>query len=407
LAEQKGIKSDPSSGSLGTPQTRAIPSQVAVITCCNYEAANVTLSVQKGLEYLGGVSAFAKPGEKILLKPNMLAASAPEKGVTFHPAVFKAVAELFLACGIKLSYGDSPGIGKPWRTAARCGIMKAANDLGIPLADFVNTVQVSFPGALLLKQLHLAAGAVQTDGIISMSKMKTHALTRLTGAIKNQFGCVPGFLKGEFHVKMPDIIRFSQVLVDITRFLRPRLYIMDGIHAMAGNGPRGREIFPMNVLLFSRDPVALDAVFCKLINLDPEWVPTMKIAQESGLGTYQWQKIEILGDDILPHIRSDFPVKRCPVKQSQSLGPLPSQFKHFLSPRPIIDRLLCKNCGDCISQCPVSPKALAWSDPITKKTPLYNYSLCIRCYCCQEICPAHAISVQFPLLGRLIHRLID
>ena len=386
---------------------KQIPAQVAVITCHNYDAVNVTPAVQKGLECLGGISAFVKPGEKILLKPNMLAASAPEKAVTFHPAVFKAVAELCLDYGIKLSYGDSPGIGKPWRTAARCGIMQVAEDLGIPLADFVNPVQVSFPGALLLKQLHLAAGAVQADGMISMSKMKTHALTRLTGAIKNQFGCVPGFLKGEFHVKMPDIIRFSQVLVDITRFLRPRLYIMDGIRAMSGNGPRGGDVFPMNVLLFSADPAALDAVFCKLIDINPEWVPTMKIAQESGLGTYQWQEIEIVGDDILSHIRPDFPVKRCPVKQSKSLGPLPSQLKHFLSPRPIIDRHLCKQCGDCILQCPVSPKALIWPDLKTKKTPIYRYSLCIRCYCCQEICPAHAISVRFPLLGRLVHRLID
>ena len=224
--------------------SKQIRSRVAVITCHNYDAANVFPAVRKGLECLGGVSAFVKPGEKILLKPNMLAASAPEKAVTFHPAVFKAAAELFLAYGVTLSYGDSPGIGKPARTAARCGIMRAAEDLGIPLADFVTPVQVSFPGAVLLKQLHLAAGAVQADGIISLSKMKTHALTRLTGAIKNQLGCVPGFLKGEFHVKMPDITRFSQVLVDITRFLRPRLYIMDGIQAMSGNGPRGGDVFP-------------------------------------------------------------------------------------------------------------------------------------------------------------------
>jgi uncharacterized protein (DUF362 family)/Pyruvate/2-oxoacid:ferredoxin oxidoreductase delta subunit len=386
---------------------KQIPSRVAVIACNSYDSSNVSLAVQTGLACFGGASAFAKPGEKVLLKPNMLAASAPEKAVTFHPAVFKAVAELFLASGIKLTYGDSPGIGNPRRTAAKCGIMRVAEDLGIPLADFVNPVQVSFPEALLLKQLHLAAGALQADGIISLAKMKTHALTRLTGAIKNQFGCVPGFLKGEFHAKMPDIKRFSQVLVDITRFLRPRLYIMDGIQAMSGNGPRGGDVFPMNVLLFATDPVAMDAVFCKLIGIDPEWVPTMKIAQESGLGTYNWQEIEIAGDDILPLIRSDFPLKRYAVDQSRLPGPYPSQLKQLLSPRPFIDRHLCTHCGDCILLCPVNPKALKWSDQKNKKIPLYNYSQCIRCYCCQEICPAHAISVKDPLLGRLLHRLLD
>ena len=383
------------------------PSRVAVITCQDYDAANVTQAVHRGLEYLGGVSAFAKSGEKILLKPNMLASSAPEKAVTFHPAVFKAVAEAFLVHGVKLSYGDSPGIGRPKRTAAGCGIMPVAEELGIPLADFVNPVHVSFPGAVLLKQMQLAAGAVHSDGIFSLPKMKTHALTRLTGAIKNQFGCVPGFLKGEFHVKLPDITRFSQVLTDITRYLHPRLYIMDGIHAMSGNGPRGGDVFPMNVLLFAADPVAMDAVFCRLIDLDPECVPVMKVARDSGLGTYRQEEIEIVGDDIRPLIRPDFPVKRFPVKQSKALGPIPSPFKRVLSPRPVIQQEKCLRCGDCIRQCPVNPKALQWPDPKNNGTPVYDYSICIRCYCCQEICPVGAISVRNPLLGRIVHRLID
>lgn len=393
-------------------QLKPILSRVAVITCPGYDGVHVNAAVKRGLECLGGVSAVAKPGEQILLKPNLLIASEPGKAVTFHPAVFKAVAQLFLAHGIKLTFGDSPGFGKPSRTASVCGLMPVAEELGIPLADFVNPVQVSFPGGLLLKQLQLAAGAVQVDGIISLPKMKTHALTRITGAVKNQFGCVPGFYKGEFHVKMPDIIRFCQVLVDITRFLRPRLYIMDGIQAMSGNGPRGGDVFPMNVLLFSTDPVALDAVFCQLIDINPEWVPTMKIAQESGLGTYQSSGIEIVGDDIFPLVRSDFPIKRYPVPSSQSLGPIPPPLKKWLSPRPVIDHQLCKQCGDCIRQCPVAPKALGWPDSkeIKRKKgkiPRYDYSLCIRCYCCQEICPAHAISVRFPFLGRLVHRLAD
>jgi uncharacterized protein (DUF362 family)/Pyruvate/2-oxoacid:ferredoxin oxidoreductase delta subunit len=386
---------------------RRKPSRVAVIACPSYDALTVSLAVKKGLAWLGGASAFVQPGEKILLKPNMLAASAPEKAVTTHPAVFKAAAEIFLASGGNLSYGDSPGIGNPRRTAARCGIMRAANELGIPMADFVNPVQVSFPEALLLTQMQLAAGAVQADGIISLPKMKTHALTLLTGAIKNQFGCVPGLLKNEFHVKMPDIRRFSQVLVDISRFLRPRLYIMDGIQAMSGNGPRGGDVFAMNVLLFSDDPVAMDAVFCQLTGIDPEWMPIMKIARESGLGTYHRQEIEILGDDILPLIRSDFPVTRRPVEQSAAPGPFPPLLKRWLSARPIIDRRSCRHCGDCISKCPVSPKALTWADPKNRTAPVYDYSLCIRCYCCQEICPAQAISVRAPWLERLVHRLLS
>lgn len=99
--------------------------------------------------------------------------------------------------------------------------------------------------------------------------MKTHEFQRVTGAVKNQFGCIPGKLKGEFHVKVPGPYEFAKMLVDLNLYINPRLYIMDGIFAMEGNGPRGGSPRKMDVLLFSRDPIALDATVCRLMNLDP------------------------------------------------------------------------------------------------------------------------------------------
>ena len=198
---------------------------VAVVRCENYQPDRVATAVKKGINLVGGVSSFANPGEKILLKPNLLVGDKPEKGATTHPQVLQAVGQVFKERGAALSYGDSPGLGKPGRAAQQAGYKDAADSVGMRLADFQTAVTVAFPEALLAKQLVLAAGALEADGIISLSKMKTHGFTRVTGAVKNQFGCIPGLRKAEYHVKMPDVYDFSRVMVDINRYLKT--YILD------------------------------------------------------------------------------------------------------------------------------------------------------------------------------------
>jgi uncharacterized protein (DUF362 family)/Pyruvate/2-oxoacid:ferredoxin oxidoreductase delta subunit len=379
-------------------------SKAAVVRCEDYNQENVRQAVKKGINLLGGVSALAKPWEKVLLKPNLLVGDKPTKGITTHPMVLQAVGEVFKEGGAKLFYGDSPGIGKPERAAKKAGYTKVAEVLEMQLADFQTGVTVSFPGALLAKQLYLAAGALEADGIVSISKMKTHGFTRITGAVKNQFGCIPGVRKSEYHVKMPDVYDFSRVCVDINRFLKPRLYVMDGIVAMEGNGPRGGELVNMKVLLFSTDPVALDAVFCRLIDLNPGFVPTEEIGKEGMLGTYKSAEIEIVGDNIEGLINKNFQVVRRPPERLTASRSFPNFLKNHISPRPVINDERCVNCGQCVLQCPVNPKAVNWPEGDKSQKPVYNYKRCIRCYCCQEICPEKAITIKVPFLGRLIYR---
>jgi uncharacterized protein (DUF362 family)/Pyruvate/2-oxoacid:ferredoxin oxidoreductase delta subunit len=277
-----------------------------------------------------------------------------------------------------------------------------ANELGLEQADFQTPITVSFNQALIAKQLVLAKGALEADGIISLAKMKTHGFMRITGAVKNQFGCVPGLRKGEFHVKMPTAEHFAAMLVDINRYLRPRLYVMDGIVAMEGNGPKSGQPIKMKVLLFSSDPVALDAVFCRLINLSPAYVPTMKPGSESGLGTYQDSQIQICGDSVSDLVRPDFQVIRQPAVTFDSS--FPYYLKNLIAPRPFINYSLCENCGVCTKVCPLEPKAVRPSNDCKETKPGYDYQRCIRCYCCQELCPAGAIAIKTPLLGKIIHR---
>jgi uncharacterized protein (DUF362 family)/Pyruvate/2-oxoacid:ferredoxin oxidoreductase delta subunit len=383
---------------------KALPqkAKVSLVECRDYDPERVLAAVRKGVGLLGGIGRFVTATEKIILKPNLLVAVAPEKAVTTHPSLLRAVALLCLENKARVSFGDSPAWGSPQSVAAKAGLDAVAREIGLELADFHTPATVSFNQAMIAKQLVLARGVLEADGIISLAKMKTHAFMRITGAIKNQFGCVPGLRKGEFHVKMPSTDHFAAMLVDINRFLKPRLYVMDGIVAMEGNSPRSGTPRRMNVLLFSSDPVALDAVFCRLIHLSPEHVPTMKPAADSGMGTYLESEIEICGDPFSHLVCRDFDViRQAPISMDPSF---PYYLKNWISPRPYIDRRLCKNCGTCTGICPLEPKAVRPTIAGKENKPSYDYRRCIRCYCCQEVCPHGAITIKRPLLSRLIHR---
>jgi len=379
-------------------------STVAVVVCENYYYPNVLNAVKRGIHLLGGVSRFAEAGEDILLKPNLLAGEPPEKVVTTHPTVFKAVAEVFKEAGAYVMYGDSPGLASPARAAAKAGLYRVAEELSLRLADFRDGKWVSFPEATISRTLKIANAVLECDGLINLPKLKTHGFTRMTGAVKNLFGCVPGLVKGEYHVKMPDIFDFSRVLVEINLYVNARLHIMDAIIAMEGNGPRSGDPISMKALLFSTDPAALDAVACRLVHLDPKYVPYLPVARDAGLGTYLEEEIELVGDPIAPLVNKNFNIVRKPPERLASTESFPTFLKRLISPKPVIDYARCIRCGECVQICPVEQKAVNWDSDERDRKPVYDYDLCIRCYCCQEICPCRAISVKVPLLGRIIHR---
>lgn len=378
-------------------------SKVAIVECGSYEYGEVKQAVQRGFDLLGGYSVFVRPKEKILLKPNWLSADPPEKCVTTHPAVFKAVAEGLQSVGALLSYGDSPAFHSPETVAKRSGISAVAEELKIPLADFKSGKEVHFNEGHQNKKFTIANAVLENDGVISLPKMKTHGFQRVTGAIKNQFGCIPGALKGEFHVKIPDTYEFAKMLIDLNAYIRPRLFIMDGIYAMEGNGPKGGSPKKMNVLLFSTDPIALDATACRLMNLDPALVLSNQAGMAMGAGTYLEKDIEILGDSLEKFIALDFDVNREPEKPFKKSGGI--QFiKNAITPRPYIVAEHCVKCGVCVNMCPVDPKAVNWHDGNKTNPPSYKYDRCIRCYCCQELCPEGAIQIKQPLIRRLFSR---
>jgi len=378
-------------------------SQVALVRCENYDPANVAAAVRKGIGLLGGIARFIKPGEKIVLKPNLLSAHAPEENVTTHPAVVGAVAKLLQENGVKVSAGDSPPRGHFNKIFNVSGMQAVVGELGLEIADFENGQTVSSPNGHRNKQFTIADGILQADGMFGLPKLKTHHLTRITGAVKNQYGCIPGILKPAMHVALPDVDEFSKMLVDLNICLATRLFILDAIEAMDGNGPTSGSTFHLNLLAFSIDPVALDSTICRLIHLEPEMVRTNYWGAEFGFGKMDSEKIEILGERLETFDSPEFKVQRQPQIQFNTAWKY-RRLKHFITNRPIIDVNKCRKCGECVDQCPQMPKALSWNKK-AGKPPEFDYGLCIRCFCCQEVCPFKAIDVHVPLVRRFVDKI--
>ena len=376
--------------------------KVALIKCDNYELSEVKSAINRGIDLLGGIDLFVKEGDKILLKPNLLASESAEKSVTTHPIVFEAIISILQEIKEKknikkISYGDSPGIGKGIFVAQKSGISEVAEKLNIEYAYFDEPVGVSFNEGIKEKSFTIAKPILEADTIISLPKLKSHALTIMTGAVKNQFGCIPGFRKAEYHLKLPDFDDFSTMLLDLNKLINPKLYIMDGIMAMEGNGPRSGNPKKLNVLLLSSDAIALDYVASQIISFDYNLIPTIKMGFK--LGFSNKENIEIVGDNIESVKVNDFkkPHKRIGIGRSLmklSTFPIIKRLFAIMIPKPVIEYGKCVKCGVCVKVCPVTPLALNFNKKGKNYPPEYYYDKCITCYCCQELCPHKAIILK-------------
>ena len=379
---------------------------VALVPVSSYDQAEVDAAVRTGVELLGGIGAFVKKEEKILLKPNLLSGALPQKAITTHPAVFSAVCRLLREAGYAhLSYGDSPGnpVTTPEKAADVSGISGAAEKWHLEKADFDAGSVVRFPEGKTAHSFYLCKGVQEADALINLCKMKTHALERITGGVKNLYGCVCGAKKAVGHAQYPSSEVFADMLADLNLCVKPRLHIMDGIVAMEGNGPTSGVPRAMNVMLFSADPVAMDTVFCALISLNPATVPTCVSGERAGLGTRNADRIRILTPEgeidcaraAEKYGQPDFDVRRDKLSRSFFMKLMP--LLPFLQDRPKVDRRKCIACGLCEKACPVPEKAVRSGNG---KKAKYDYHKCIRCYCCQEMCPAKAITVNKGLFAK-------
>lgn len=343
------------------------------------KASYSDLAIEPLLEPLGGMREFVKEGENVLLKVNLLSAREPNRAVTTHPEFVRAVAKEVKRAGGKPFIGDSPGGTFSMRALKkaydRSGLKQMAREENIPLNYDTGSRKFEIPRGLRLKQSTVCSFALEADKIIALPKLKAHSFQYLTLACKIMYGAIPGLTKASYHARFPKRAAFADMLLDVLALVRPRLFIMDGVIGMQGQGPASGDPVELGCMLASADPVAMDIAVCRVLGIEPVGIPVLKRAKIRGL----WPE------------RIQFPCLR-PTNVAHEEFKLPNTAAHLLNgskppnKSPIITEQ-CIGCGDCEKICPKG--AVRVADELAN----FDYSKCIRCYCCHEICPENAIKL--------------
>jgi uncharacterized protein (DUF362 family)/Pyruvate/2-oxoacid:ferredoxin oxidoreductase delta subunit len=361
-------------------------SDVSIVKCADYDRERVLAAVRRSVDLLGGISGFVKPGERVLIKPNLLKASPPEAAVTTHPEIIRAVIRLVREAGAQAWVGDSPGFGDLRRVCEKSGVLDVIEEEGAVLAELDEAVAIKNSGQF--HRFEIARPVHEADAVINLPKLKTHGMMTLTGAVKNLFGCIPGRRKVQWHFNAGvNRDAFARMLVELCALIKPRLTIMDAVLGMEGNGPGNGDPRRIGAVLAGRDPVALDAVSGALVGADPALLYIMRAAVQAGIGETRLDRIRIHGEPLAGVRVKGF---RLPPREHLEWH-LPEWarrvLKDALTTRPVIDHARCIRCGVCQGHCPQGAITSAGNRLAIR------YRDCIRCFCCQEFCPRGAISV--------------
>jgi len=360
---------------------------VALRRCGTYDREAVQQAMDDVFALCGGIERFVKPGERVLIKVNLLMKRTPDRATTTHPEVMRAIVRAVQRAGGVAILADSPGgpytRGMLAGVYETCGVSAVAKETGCELNDDFSVMTRTLPEGFAARKLDLLGILEKVDKVITVGKLKTHGLTTMTGAVKNLFGVIPGTVKVEYHARYQDVRLFSDMLLDICTAVKPCFAILDAIEGMEGEGPSGGKPRLIGALVGGENPHAVDVIGARLIGLEPQQVTTLEAAMRRGV----LPETELVGDDVEPLIQKDFDI---PMKQrSSSLVRIVNSLPQFLRPRPVFTHRKCDGCGVCMRACPA--KAISIDE---RRRPQVDLKKCIRCYCCQELCPKTDIEVK-------------
>jgi uncharacterized protein (DUF362 family) len=270
---------------------------VSLTRCADYNDKKVNACLLRHFELLGGLEHFISKGDKVLIKPNMIAPQPVECPAQTNPNVIIELAKILLDFGARPFVGDSPA----WANMAACskalGITEPLKKLGVEIRQLDKPVsrRLEHSGA----KIGISSVALDADKIINLPKLKTHQQIVVTVAVKNMFGTVSGKAKAIWHYRKGSSFEdFCAMLIDIYKLTGPILTIVDAVVMMDGPGPIRGNPKKLGWLVASADPMAVEIICCDLMGISPQELPLIRTAAKIGFGCIDKQNIEILGDSL-------------------------------------------------------------------------------------------------------------
>ncbi len=384
---------------------------VSLVKCAEYEQSLVDAQVKACIDNLGGIDQFVKAGQNVVLKVNLVSKASPEKSATTHPSVVEAVGKLCQSIGAKVTIADSAGgaytpayMGAIYQAS---GMRSIADKCGFAINDNYESYEANYPDAKVNKKFLICDVLQKADVIINLTKLKTHGFTGMTNAVKNMFGAIPGLVKVEMHGQYRTLANFGEFLYDIQDYFKPKLvlHVTDAVYGMEGEGPTNGTPRKIGAILASTNPVAVDVVASRLIGFDPSVLPLNMMGVERGYIT-SIDDVQIVGEDVTPMIVADY--QRVMPDDFRPFGAgLPRWIQPIIhrltTRRPYINKSKCKGCKKCFEHCPVKAISMVDYKKGQPKKAEVDYNKCIRCFCCQELCPFGIVKIKSGLVYKVIH----
>lgn len=331
-----------------------------------------------------------RAGDRVLLKPNLLAGRPPERVVNTHPEVVGAVASFLADQGCRLFLGDSPSLESTAHALAAAGYAPVMARYAITPVSFHRGREVPARNRRFFSRLYLFEDYAGFDHVVNLPKLKTHTQMGLTLGVKNLFGFVPGRRKAAYHLSAGgDEAVFARLMLEIADTVNPTLTVLDGIQAMEGDGPGQGTPRNIGLLMMSRNCVALDAVVGRLTGVPLARHPIVREALAAGLPGADWQQTARFGPPVEELAVAGF---RLPAR-GDAQWRLPHvavrAFTNAWTSRPWIRPDACRYCLKCAAICPVQ----AIADHGERQLRV-DPGHCVRCWCCHEVCPHDAIAIR-------------
>lgn len=341
-------------------------------------------NIDKAVNYIFSYFDILYEDRKFLIKPNVIGPYDPKRGVTTSPLLIRSLCKFLLAKKAIVYVGDNPGGMRTnnYETFLTTGLAQASmgcyRNIGneateVPLCS--GPVRSAFVSKILFN----------VDYVINVPRFKTACYTTMSCAIKNMFGIVPGSHKAQLHLAAKDSTEFAEILLSIYMIKPPLLTVVDALTVMEGNGPVHGKLRPFNKILASDDGICLDTAVAFMMGAQITDVSTLKVAARRIPKSIDLSNAEIVGQ--LNKI-SNFALPSITYVKEADKELMTGTFTKITKVKPRIckDRT-CTLCRTCEENCPV--QAI-----IVKDKPYFNYSRCISCYCCNELCPEGVIELS-------------
>ena len=260
----------------------------AELAAANLTAAAVGLT-EAAIASLGGMDRFVGEGETVWIKPNIGWNRRPELAANTNPDVVGALVRMCLAAGAKtVKVGDHPC--HPARQAYRnSGIAKAVEAAGGRMVYLDEKRFKDMPlGGEFLKEWPVYLEVTEADLVINVPILKHHGLTGCSMAMKNYMGVIGGN-RSTWHQNM------DACLADITRFMKPRVTVLDAVRVLTDHGPQGGDpddVEVRGIVAAGTDIVAIDAFGATLLGHRPEDIGHIAGAAKRGLGTLDFDSLK-------------------------------------------------------------------------------------------------------------------